>query len=48
LFLTSPHSGTGTAAGQSVVFSNRDKAASLYQAMTNDTLGDWVNEHGTD
>jgi LCP family protein required for cell wall assembly len=48
VFLTSPHTGTGMAGGQSVVFSDREKALSLYQAMAADTMGDWVSAHGTD
>ena len=41
-FLTSPHLGTDTIDGQSVVVSDREKAASLYQAMVKDEVAAWV------
>ena len=47
VFLVSPHQGTGDEDGQSVVYSDRDAALSLYEAMGSDTLGDWVSVHGT-
>jgi len=47
VFMVSPNQGSGETAGQSVVVSDRDKAASLYDAMAKDTLGDWVQQHGT-
>jgi LCP family protein required for cell wall assembly len=46
MFLTSPSSGTGTAGGQSVVFANKDKAASLYDAVKRDTVDGWLAANG--
>jgi LCP family protein required for cell wall assembly len=46
-FLVSPNSGTGTIDGQSVVVSDKRSALSFYNAMANDTLGDWVVQHGS-
>jgi LCP family protein required for cell wall assembly len=41
-FLTSPNAGTDTIDGQSVVVSDREKAASLYEAMVKDEVAAWV------
>lgn len=41
-FLTSPHAGTGTAGGQSVVFSDDERAAELYEAVRQDRLMEWL------
>jgi LCP family protein required for cell wall assembly len=44
-FLTSPNAGTGTASGQSVVFSDDEAAAELYTAVREDRLAQWVVDH---
>lgn len=44
-FLTSPHAGTGTAGGQSVVFSDDEAAAGLYAAVRADVMAQWVADH---
>src|SRR5690606_39443157 len=41
-FLTSPHAGTGTAGGQSVVFSDDERAAELYEAVRQDRVAQWL------
>ena len=41
-FLTSPHRGSQTIAGQSVVVSDREKAVTLYRAMAADQMSDWM------
>ncbi|MFC0507136.1 LCP family protein [Micromonospora costi] len=41
-FVTSPNSGSDTIDGESVVVSDREKALSMYQAMSADTMADWV------
>ena len=41
-FLTSPNSGSDTINGESVVVSDREKALAMYQAMSADTMADWV------
>lgn len=41
-FLTSPHAGTGSAGGQSVVFSDDARAAELYEAVRQDRVAGWV------
>ncbi|HLV58564.1 MAG TPA: LCP family protein [Natronosporangium sp.] len=41
-FLTSPHAGTGMAGGQSVVFSDDERAADLYEAVRQDRLAQWL------
>ena len=43
--LTSPSSGTGMVGAQSVVFPDEYAAASLYQAVQNDTVDSWMAEH---
>jgi len=45
VFMTSPHKGTGTIDGQSVVLSDREKALSLYQAVANDQVAAWVTQN---
>jgi LCP family protein required for cell wall assembly len=46
-FLVTPNLGTDTVDGQSVVVSDRENASSFFEAMANDTLGDWVAQNGT-
>ncbi|MFU8851362.1 LCP family protein [Micromonospora sp. SL1-18] len=41
-FLTSPNRGGQNVGGQSVVASDREKAAAMYQAMATDRMADWV------
>jgi len=41
VFMISPHNGTGTMDGQSVVLSDREKALGLYDAVAKDTVGAW-------
>ncbi|MEV5207707.1 LCP family protein [Micromonospora sp. NPDC053740] len=41
-FVTSPNSGSDTINGESVVVSDREKALAMYQAMSGDTMADWV------
>jgi LCP family protein required for cell wall assembly len=41
-FVTSPNSGSATINGESVVVSDREKALAMYQAMSKDTMADWV------
>jgi LCP family protein required for cell wall assembly len=41
-FVTSPNLGGQDVDGQSVVISDREKAAGLYQAMADDKMGAWV------
>ncbi|MGC4744847.1 LCP family protein [Micromonospora sp. DT201] len=41
-FVTSPNSGSDTINGESVVVSDREKALAMYQAMSADTMADWV------
>jgi LCP family protein required for cell wall assembly len=41
-FLTSPHTGTDTIDGESVVVSDRENALSMYQAMAQDKMAEWV------
>jgi len=41
VFMISPHNGTGTVDGQSVVLSDREKALGLYDAVAKDTVGAW-------
>jgi hypothetical protein len=43
--MTSPNQGTGTMDGQSVVLSDKAKASSLYEAMANDQIADWVKKN---
>ncbi|GIG88969.1 transcriptional regulator [Plantactinospora endophytica] len=41
-FITSPHNGSETINGESVVVSNREKALAMYKAMASDTMDAWV------
>ncbi|MFY1635438.1 LCP family protein [Solwaraspora sp. WMMB335] len=41
-FLTSPHNGSETINGESVVVSDREKALAMYQAMAADEMTAWV------
>lgn len=41
-FLTTPHRGTDTINGESVVLSNKEKASGMFQAMAGDSMADWV------
>ncbi|MGK5737793.1 LCP family protein [Micromonospora sp. URMC 103] len=41
-FITSPNTGSDTIDGESVVVSDREKALAMYQAMSADTMADWV------
>ena len=45
VFLTSPNAGTGSAGGQSVVFSDDQAAAELYGAIRADQLPQWAAAH---
>lgn len=44
-FLTSPHAGTGSAGGQSVVFSDDARAAGFFDAARKDRLARWLAAH---
>lgn len=44
-FLTSPHAGTGNIGGQSVVLSDDEAAAAMYDAIRVDQMGQWVTDH---
>jgi LCP family protein required for cell wall assembly len=46
-FMTSPHRGTGTIDGQSVVLSDREKALGLYDAVARDTVAQWMAANPT-
>jgi LCP family protein required for cell wall assembly len=46
-FITSPHNGSQTINGESVVVSNKEKALEMYKAMSNDTMKDWVGANAT-
>lgn len=41
-FRTTPYTGTDTINGESVVLSDRDKAAAMFDAMAKDTMAEWV------
>ncbi|TCB92716.1 LytR family transcriptional regulator [Micromonospora zingiberis] len=41
-FVTSPHLGSETINGESVVVSDREKALAMYRAMSADTMAEWV------
>lgn len=41
-FLTSPHNGSQTINGESVVVSDRENALAMYQAMASDKMAQWV------
>lgn len=44
-FLTSPHAGTGSADGQSVVIPDDEAAAELYAAVREDRVSQWAADH---
>jgi LCP family protein required for cell wall assembly len=44
-FLTSPHDGTPTINGESVVESDKAKASALYDAVNKDKIADWVKQN---
>lgn len=46
-FLTSPHNGSQTINGESVVVSNREEALAMYQAMAADKMDAWVQANVT-
>ncbi|MEE6258352.1 LCP family protein [Plantactinospora sonchi] len=46
-FITSPHLGSQTINGESVVVSDREKALAMYQAMAKDTMDAWVTANVT-
>ncbi len=46
-FLTSPNTGSATVGGESVVLSDKTRALSLYQAVSKDTMADWVAKNPT-
>ena len=41
-FITSPNKGSENISGQSVVVSDREKAAALYKAVSSDKMSDWM------
>jgi len=41
-FLTAPHSGTDMIDGESVVVSDRERAAAMFDAMAKDTMAEWM------
>ncbi|MGH3716370.1 MAG: LCP family protein, partial [Micromonosporaceae bacterium] len=45
MFMTSPHLGTDTIDGQSVIVSDKEKAVSLYEAVTNDQVAEWLKKN---
>jgi len=45
-FLTSPHNGSETINGESVVVSDREKALAMYQAIAADRMAEWVAANG--
>jgi LCP family protein required for cell wall assembly len=47
VFMISPHKGTATMNGQSVVMPDKQKAADLFNAMARDRLDDWIAANGT-
>jgi LCP family protein required for cell wall assembly len=44
-FMVSPNLGSDTRNGESVVVSDKNKALSLYEAMVNDKVADWVAQN---
>lgn len=42
VFVTSPNVGSEDVDGQSVVVSDKEKASALYQAVSDDTVADWI------
>lgn len=45
VFMTSPNSGTGHEGGESVVYSDDEGAESLYEAVRNDRVDEWVADN---
>jgi len=45
-FMVSPNIGSQTVNGESVVVSDKEKAASLYDAVAKDTVADWLTQNG--
>lgn len=45
VFMTSPHLGTDMIDGQSVIVSDKEKASSLYNAVTNDEVAEWLKKN---
>jgi anionic cell wall polymer biosynthesis LytR-Cps2A-Psr (LCP) family protein len=46
-FLTNPHLGSSTIAGESVVVSDRPKAIALYEAIAKDRMKAWYSVNGS-
>ncbi|MGC9667122.1 LCP family protein [Planosporangium sp. 12N6] len=46
-FMTSPNLGSDTVNGESVVVSDKPRALSLYKAVAEDTVAEWVAQNGT-
>ena len=44
-FITCPNTGTGTVGNQSVVFSDKEKALSLFNAVSKDTVAAWLAQN---
>lgn len=47
-FVTSPHNGSQTINGESVVVSDREQALAMYQAISADKMADWVAANEND
>ncbi len=47
-FVTSPHNGSQTINGESVVVSDREQALAMYQAISADKMADWVAANESD
>ncbi len=47
-FVTSPHNGSQTINGASVVISDREQALAMYQAISADSMADWVAANESD
>lgn len=47
-FVTSPHNGSQTINGESVVVSDREQALAMYQAISADRMADWVAANDSD
>ncbi len=41
-FFTSPHKGSDTINGESVVVSDKEKALAMYEAMSSDKMAEWA------
>ena len=44
-FLTTPNKGSQMVGDQSVVVSDKEKASAMFDAVSKDTLGDWVEQN---